>query len=150
MAENYINNTSIDNVLLKALNEKIAIYNSEKKEIENEIKKITKLIYNVYNSKLNNNLQDEEENVSEYNRLNKLRIEKRKELEYIELKIEEERKFITCELNKNEILLEVKTLLTEELTNEILSKFIKRIEVDKNSVLIKYNFTSEYQICKIA
>ena len=53
-------------------------------------------------------------------------------------------------MNKNEILLEVKTLLTEELTNEILSKFIKRIEVDKNSVLIKYNFTSEYQICKIA
>ena len=150
MAENYINNTSIDNVLLKALNEKTAIYNSEKKEIENEIKKITKFIYNVYNSKLNNKSQDEDENILEYNRLNKLRLEKRKELENIEHKIEEERKFITCELNKNEILLEVKTLLTEELTNEILSKFIKRIEVDKNSVLIKYNFTSEYQICKIA
>lgn len=139
----YISNEMIDDFLIKSIEDKIETYIYKKKVCENDITKITQQIYNIYNNKLNDKNSNEYE--SSYTKLCDIRANKRKELEEIEQKIAEERTLILNERNKEKIIERIKEIINSCLDNESIKEIIKRIEINKNSILVKYAFSNTYK-----
>lgn len=142
-ASYYINNEMIDEFFIKSIESKIETYIYRKKIVENDIKKITQQIYNMYNDKLNEKNTDGYKN--SYTNLCNKRTEKRNELEEIEKNIVEERKKIYNERNKGETILKIKDIINSSFTNESIKELVKKIEINKNSILVKYAFSNTYK-----
>ena len=49
------------------------------------------------------------------------------------------------ERNKEKIIERIKEIINSSLDNESIKEIIKRIEINKNSILVKYAFSNTYK-----
>ena len=119
--------------------EKIKNYLYRKKTIEDEIKKITQKIYSMYNDRLNN--KNSEEYMNTYSFFKIKRNQKKSELKEIEELIINEREMVTNGRNKTEKIEQIKNILNDSLDSENVQELIKRIEINNNSIFVKYSFS---------
>ena len=143
ITKEYINNVTIDDIFLKATEEKINAHIHKKKILEKEINSLSHKIYNLYNDKLNG--KNEELYEVEYSKYSKMRNEKKNELEKIDTYILEEKNKYNNEIKREETINRLDEILKHEINIKNIEKLIDRIEINRNSVLIKCGFSNGYK-----